>query len=415
MSFFIPMTEFELPQTKVEAGEPNCRACGLYKNCGSPKIGAYGNRHASIMVVFGQPSAADDVSGQLLSGAAGREISRVMREAGLDPESDSVAIAAVSCHSKENPTKDQIQACRPMLVRRIEKVKPKVIILVGRIAVSALIGHLWKDEISFLDPWVGWAIPDRTWNCWICPIWSSAPEENPHDRREPQRVLQARYIRDAVSLLDSERPWPEGPPNFEPLVERIYDPKAMASAVKDFTAEGLPTAFDLETTTLKPEGPHSKIVCVSYSTGQAGRTVCGPMTGPVIDAHRAFLESDVPKIASNLMFEHDWGLSKFRISTQNWVWDTMQVAHIQHVVKNVSSIKFQAFVHLGQPDYDSHIAPYLESEGGGYAPNRIHEINPADLYLYCGMDSLLEIEVARKQAAMANAGEELVAWTLQAP
>jgi len=51
------------------------------------------------------------------------------------------------------------------------------------------------------------------------------------------------------------------------------------------------------------------------------------------------------------------------------------------------------------PEYNSHIEPYLKSDGGGNAPNRVREVKLDQLLLYNGLDALLEYEVAISQAA----------------
>jgi hypothetical protein len=69
----------------------------------------------------------------------------------------------------------------------------------------------------------------------------------------------------------------------------------------------------------------------------------------------------------------------------------------------ISSIKFQAYVRLGQPDYDSHMRKYLEAPAadvarfGANARNNVRQAPLDQLMVYCGMDSFLEWHVAHKQ------------------
>jgi hypothetical protein len=60
---------------------------------------------------------------------------------------------------------------------------------------------------------------------------------------------------------------------------------------------------------------------------------------------------------------------------------------------------------IGQPDYNRHIEPLLNSgDGGGNAPNRVWEIDRRNILRYCGIDARLEYEVAQLQ--MSEMGVE---------
>jgi hypothetical protein len=74
----------------------------------------------------------------------------------------------------------------------------------------------------------------------------------------------------------------------------------------------------------------------------------------------------------------------------------MQAAHILDNRRDVSGLKFQAFVRLGQPAYDEHISPFLKSKNSNTA-NRIKRLSIEDVLLYCGMDSLSEYKLAEIQ------------------
>jgi len=107
-------------------------------------------------------------------------------------------------------------------------------------------------------------------------------------------------------------------------------------------------------------------------------------------------KSPMPKIASNLKVEDRWTRAKLGHRVRNWYWDTMIAAHVLDNTPGITSIKFQAFVHLGQGDYDSHIKPFLKARKESKF-NRIHELDLNDLLLYGGLDSYLEYWVAMKQ------------------
>ena len=74
----------------------------------------------------------------------------------------------------------------------------------------------------------------------------------------------------------------------------------------------------------------------------------------------------------------------------------MLAAHVLDNRPGITSLKFQAFVLLGQENYNSHIKPFLKAKKGSKF-NRIHELDLNDLLLYGGLDSYLEYWVAMKQ------------------
>jgi hypothetical protein len=86
----------------------------------------------------------------------------------------------------------------------------------------------------------------------------------------------------------------------------------------------------------------------------------------------------------------------------NWAWDTMLAAHIYNNQPDITSVKFQAYVLLGVPGYESALEGKLKAKGGN-KQNHIDEIHPYDLLLYCGVDSLVEHRVGTKQ-------KELLGW-----
>lgn len=80
---------------------------------------------------------------------------------------------------------------------------------------------------------------------------------------------------------------------------------------------------------------------------------------------------------------------------KNWVWDTMLAAHVIDQRSGITGLKFQAFAALGVSDYESHIKPFLKSDGNKL--NRIKEIDKNDLLIYNGLDAYFEFLLAQKQ------------------
>jgi hypothetical protein len=153
-------------------------------------------------------------------------------------------------------------------------------------------------------------------------------------------------------------------------------------------------AVDYETNCIKPEWPKARLVSCAVSNGE--RTISYPWTEKTKTATGILLHSSsTQKIASNLKMEERWTIKEFGHGVINWGWDTMLAAHCLDNRTGICSLKFQALVQFGLPNYNLHIEPYLKSSHGPY--NRITEIDLRQLLLYGGMDAILEYLLAMKQ------------------
>jgi uracil-DNA glycosylase family 4 len=370
---------------------PACGSCGLYKTCNSEKMPPTGKGKKKILIIGEAPGEEEDRAGRQFVGKSGQTLRRMLRNAGIDPDQDCVFDNALRCRPPNNKIKDKkaVEYCRPNVLNTIKEVNPVVILLLGGNAVKSVIGHLWKENVGKISTWVGWKIPSQRFNAWVCPTYHPSYV----DRQESQvlEMLVQQDIEEAMSF--DSRPW-KSVPEFQTQVETIYDDLTAAREMSAIVDEGRAIAFDYEANMLKPDNSKSKIVCCSVSNGR--KTIAFPWHGKAIEAMRKLVRCKLPKIASNMKYEDRWTRAKLGVSVRNWKLDTMLASHVIDNRPNINSIKFQAFVHLGQEPYDDHIKPYLKTKkGGGYEPNRIEEVDMRDLMVYCGMDSLLEWKVAK--------------------
>ena len=103
-----------------------------------------------------------------------------------------------------------------------------------------------------------------------------------------------------------------------------------------------------------------------------------------------------------MKFEDRWTRTHLGHSVKNWKWDTMLAAHWMDNRRGITSVKFQAFVHLGISPWNPHIEKFLKSDSTR-EPNQItQEIEIRDLLIYNGLDSLIEFHVAIKQMQLTG-------------
>lgn len=389
----------ELPTLRQSARIPKCGACGLFKKCKTPKMAISGQGRKGILIIGEYPGETEDDQGVQFVGKAGRRLRQGLERVGIDADKDCWLTDAAICHPHKNQLPEQaIDYCRPNVLRAIEELKPKVIILLGGSAVRSVIGHLWKEDCGGIGRWTGWQIPCQRWNCFICPNY------HPKDViREENPVLDKffdHYLRTATRI--KEKPFADKIPNYLLLVDVEMNTDEAAKKIQILTSGGKPLAFDYETDRLAPDSEDAWIACCSVSDGY--RAIAFPWQGKCIKVMRELL-CNMPFrwIASNLKFEERWTRATFSKGVRFWYWDTMLAAHLLDNRSRVAGLKFQAFALLGQESYDDKIKPYLRSKEGGNTPNRVREAPLHDLLLYCGMDSLLEAKIAevqRKQLKM---------------
>ncbi len=390
-----------------------CGDCGLLDGgCRSPKMPREGEGRKRILVVEDFPGNTDDEHGRRLAGSPGMYLRDCLYDCGIDMRKDCFLTSAARCHPPGSSLKkwpEAVKSCRPYVLKDIEETSPTLILLLGRHAVRSVVGHLWgKEDTGDVDRWAGAQIPAHRPNCWVAPTyhpWYVLQQKHSGDgtvEREFRRHLRA-AVKAAAAV-----PWPDGPPEYEKRVEVILSPEAAAARLRRYTG-GL-VAFDYETSCLKPDDRDGEIVCASVCW-EGQETIAFPWHGPVIsEMGRLLADPNVGKIMQNAAFEIRWTLAKLGAEVVNCVFDTMLAAHAINPRERagdkkggpagVTGLKFMAFARLGQPSYNDHIEPFLDSKQdekawrGCYAQNRVREIDIKQCLKYCALDSLLEYELA---------------------
>lgn len=376
-----------------------CGACGLYMGCHSPKMEVSGQGRKGILVVAEAPGREEDLQGHQLVGKAGQRLRRVLDKFGVDLDLDCWKTNSIICRPPKNrtPTSQEIEYCRPNLMRTVADTKPHTILLLGAVAVEAHLGPIWGEDTGSLERWVGWQVPQHQPAAWVCPTYHPSYLERTQNPMLDRLFEQ--HIEAALGLR--EGPWPQGPPDYGARVEKLRDAAAAARILDEMVRRGGPVAFDYETNMLKPDGDAAEIVSCAVSY-RGRRTIAFPWDGPVVPAMSRLLRAPNPKVAANLKFEQRWTWQVLGHGVRNWVWDTMQAAHVLQNTPKSTSLNFQALVNFGVAPYDHHIKKFLKVKGAGRArrTNQIlKEIDLDDLLRYNGMDALLEYMLAERQLA----------------
>jgi len=122
---------------EIEKEIRSCRKCRLwmFKTNYVPREG---NPGAKIFFIGEAPGREEDRQGRPFVGSAGKYLTRVLEENGIRRE-DVYITNVLKCRPPNNrdPKPEEINACRPYLIRQLEAVKPDVIVCLGR--YSALV------------------------------------------------------------------------------------------------------------------------------------------------------------------------------------------------------------------------------------------------------------------------------------
>lgn len=120
-----------------------CTLCPLHETRTNAVPGE-GPVTSRVMLVGEAPGAREDESGRPFVGKSGDLLTSMLQEIGLSR--DEVFITSILKSRpprNRTPTQAEIRACRPYLEQQIEIINPEVIVLLGGVAISSLIGP-WK-------------------------------------------------------------------------------------------------------------------------------------------------------------------------------------------------------------------------------------------------------------------------------
>lgn len=126
--------------------ESNCARCGL--SAGRTHIVVdRGNPAAKVLIVGEAPGQNEDLEGKAFIGRAGKLLDSLLREAGIEPETDVLIANVVKCRPPNNrpPTPQEAEACLPFLKKQIDLVRPRFMVLLGATALR----HLVPEKRNF--------------------------------------------------------------------------------------------------------------------------------------------------------------------------------------------------------------------------------------------------------------------------
>ncbi|WP_308811775.1 UdgX family uracil-DNA binding protein [Stutzerimonas azotifigens] len=152
------------PARPTTSALQDCQACAIWRNatCAVP---GEGPQQASIMLIGEQPGDLEDLAGRPFVGPAGQVLNDALLAAGLErdalyltnavkhfkwePRGGSTSRGATRLHATPKPA--EIQACRPWLDEELNRIRPRVVVALGRTALASVLKMHDPQRIRLAD------------------------------------------------------------------------------------------------------------------------------------------------------------------------------------------------------------------------------------------------------------------------
>jgi DNA polymerase len=126
---------------ELEKSIIGCNKCKLANGRKNIVFGT-GNKNASVMFIGEGPGADEDAQGEPFVGRAGKLMNMAFEGIGIKREAVYIA-NVVKCRPPQNrnPEKEEANACLDYLRNQVMLVKPKIIVLLGSVALKNILGE----------------------------------------------------------------------------------------------------------------------------------------------------------------------------------------------------------------------------------------------------------------------------------
>jgi uracil-DNA glycosylase len=123
----------------LHAACQDCQNCELGQTRQKLVFGE-GPPDAEIFLLGEAPGAREDETGRPFVGRAGELLTELLAAGGLD-RSRVFITGSCKCRppKNRNPRSRELSACRPILIKQLELIRPKVVICLGLVAVHNLL------------------------------------------------------------------------------------------------------------------------------------------------------------------------------------------------------------------------------------------------------------------------------------
>lgn len=175
------------------SGIMECEKCGLCRNRRNPVLGE-GDPNAMVMFIGEGPGQEEDRQGRPFVGPSGELLTKMLHAIGLE-RSEVYICNIVKCRppGNRNPEPEEAQACLDYLRAQVALVRPKIIVLLGKVACT----YTLKEPAFVTRDHGKWFFQKGVW---FMPTYHpSALLRDPDKKREAWEDLQK--LRDKINEL----------------------------------------------------------------------------------------------------------------------------------------------------------------------------------------------------------------------
>ena len=109
------------------------------------------------------PGQQEDEQGKPFVGRSGQLLTKIFESVGIDREKEVFIANTVKCRPPKNrdPKPEEIKACNPFLVRQVQLVQPRILMLLGSPALKTILqesipiskarGKWYKAQVNYME------------------------------------------------------------------------------------------------------------------------------------------------------------------------------------------------------------------------------------------------------------------------
>ncbi len=133
-----------------------CTKCGL-SSTREHVIFGEGNINADIFIIGEAPGRDEDIQGRPFVGKSGQLLDKILAACGFTRDEHVFISNIVKCRPPENrvPTPLEASVCMPWLLKQIELINPKFLILLGATALKYMVGPRYRITREHGN-WINW-------------------------------------------------------------------------------------------------------------------------------------------------------------------------------------------------------------------------------------------------------------------
>jgi len=292
-----------------------CKKCGLYDKVKNPYIVGRGNKFSRLLIIGETPGASEDKHGKVFVGKSGKYLQDRLDDLGIDCYITNAVLCRSVDKSMKNktPTAKLIQCCKPHTFKIIDEMKPRTILILGKIAMSQVLNMNLSMELArgriFYHPQL---------HCDIIPTYHPMFLGYANDSMYYRQFTDDLKLARDNSFLPPKRVLHSTP-------KSLKDPLEIKAYLEDLLTKEA-AAIDLETEGLDFRSDKITDISLCSEAGVGVHIKWSLIVQHCWDDLERFLMSDVRKILMNGKF--DWKfLRAVGLDMKNYSFDVMSAEH----------------------------------------------------------------------------------------